>query len=260
MNKSLLLHATALMLLAWLLGGCAAEGEASAQASAKAPTGELPPGLRSPDSGVVCHDASATCYDRYGPSIGLTEAFLGREAAARLMQKLKQSPPDPASFSPAAGIICRWGSGPCRRGDAIQQPLSDALFNPAPRKAGYTAEQATIMEAEWAWCITRHEAQPDIVPPAASRYRIRLSKDGTLQVVADCNRAGGQFRMTGSTLSLRILHSTLAACPPGSLDTVFLQDLQRVSGFFLREGELHLELGGQAGTMQFERVREQLTE
>jgi hypothetical protein len=37
----------------------------------------LPAGLESPDGGVVFNHERAICYDRNGPSIGLTETFLG---------------------------------------------------------------------------------------------------------------------------------------------------------------------------------------
>jgi hypothetical protein len=35
----------------------------------------LPAPLSSPDRAVVCHNANEICFDRFGPSIGLTEAF-----------------------------------------------------------------------------------------------------------------------------------------------------------------------------------------
>ena len=41
----------------------------------------LPAGLSSPDHGVVCDGRRGVCFDRFGPSIGLTEAFLGPDAA-----------------------------------------------------------------------------------------------------------------------------------------------------------------------------------
>ncbi len=46
---------------------------------ATAAAGELPAGLFSPDHFVVCDKAREICFDRFGPSIGLTEAFLGRK-------------------------------------------------------------------------------------------------------------------------------------------------------------------------------------
>src|SRR6266851_4939834 len=67
----------------------------------------LPARLESPDSGVVCNHERAICYDRYGASIGLTEAFLGHIAAERLTSSLSSSAIDNRSgttFSPADGV------------------------------------------------------------------------------------------------------------------------------------------------------------
>ena len=77
----------------------------------------LPAGLASPDHGVVCDRERAICHDRYGPSIGLTEAFLGGAAAERLTAVLREHPPDyrpGAVFSPAEGVECVRETGPCR--------------------------------------------------------------------------------------------------------------------------------------------------
>src|ERR1700704_4988467 len=54
----------------------------------------LPARLESPDRGVVCNHERAICYDRYGASIGLTEAFLGHVAAERLTTNLRNSGTD----------------------------------------------------------------------------------------------------------------------------------------------------------------------
>jgi heat shock protein HslJ len=41
------------------------------------------------------------------------------------------------------------------------------------------------------------------------------------------------------------------ACPPDSLDSAFMRDLQRVVSFFVDSGTLYLELPDDSGTMKF---------
>jgi hypothetical protein len=57
--------------------------------------------------------------------------------------------------------------------------------------------------------------------------------------------------MNGSKLSVTITHTTMAACPEGSLEGSFLRDLNRANGFLLKNGSLFLDLKLDVGTMEF---------
>lgn len=95
----------------------------------------LPAGLHSPDHGVVCDKARGICFDRFGPSIGLTEAFLGPAEARALTDVLRAAPPDHrpgAEFSPADGVTCRRQSGPCRTLGVVDDALTAVLYGPRP--------------------------------------------------------------------------------------------------------------------------------
>jgi hypothetical protein len=52
-------------------------------------------------------------------------------------------------------------------------------------------------------------------------------------------------------LSITITHTTMAACPEGSLEGPFIRDLNRTGGFFLKNSELFLDLKHDEGTMEF---------
>jgi copper homeostasis protein (lipoprotein) len=96
---------------------------------------ELPAGLSSPDHGVVCDSRRSVCFDRFGPSIGLTEAFLGAGAARELTAALRGSVPDRspgAEFSPGDDIACRRETGPCRVGGVPHDALTAVLYGPRP--------------------------------------------------------------------------------------------------------------------------------
>jgi len=213
-------------------------------------------GQTCPDRGVVCHTSRAVCYDRYGPSIGLTEVFLGREAAERLTATLRQNPSEQrsgASFSPADGVECQRQVGPCRVGGTLHQPLSEVLYAPPPRSSHRTAEHAAIVEVDWQWQVTRYSNDTQAAPQDSARYRLRLEADGSLRVTADCNQAAGRYRVDRSTIAIEVMHTTRAACQPGSLDAVFLGDLAAATIFFVRAGDLYLDLQYDTGTMQFGR-------
>ena len=105
---------------------------------AQAAAADLPGGLTSPDHGVVCDSGRGACFDRFGPSIGLTEAFLGPAAARALTTVLRDARPDhrpSAEFSPADDVRCRRETGPCRTGGVVDDALTAVLYGPRPTGA-----------------------------------------------------------------------------------------------------------------------------
>lgn len=96
---------------------------------------ELPAGLSSPDHGVVCDERRGVCFDRFGPSIGLTGAFLGPDAARVLTDVLRGAQPPygtRAEFSPAENVTCWSRTGPCRIGGEVDNTLTAVLYGPRP--------------------------------------------------------------------------------------------------------------------------------
>ena len=213
----------------------------------------LPDGLVSPDSGVVCQRESGVCYDRFGPSIGLTEAFLGPGPAHRLAARLRGTPGErAASFSPAEGVECLAERGPCRAGGQVQDALTALLYDPPPPRME-SAEARALTFGEWQWRASLYRDETEARPDEPERYTVAFGTDGRLSLKADCNMAGGRFRLAGSQLSIEVTQSTRAACPPDSLDETFLRDLASTTGFFLKDGTLYFDLSDGLGTMQFER-------
>jgi len=98
-------------------------------------TANLPGALSSPDHGVVCDSRRGVCFDRFGPSIGLTGVFLGPGVAQALTAALRETPPargPGAEFSPGDNIACRRETGPCRTGDVVPEELTAVLYGPWP--------------------------------------------------------------------------------------------------------------------------------
>ncbi len=100
------------------------------------------------------------------------------------------------------------------------------------------------------WQHTLHVDGTRTTPAEAGHYTLRLGANWQLDVRADCNRAGGNYRVEGSRLALSLTHSTMAACPPESLDRQFLADVAKVRVWRLEGGSLHVDLTGD-GTMVF---------
>jgi heat shock protein HslJ len=217
---------------------------------------DFPAGLSSPDHGVVCNARSGACFDRFGPSIGLTEIFLGPSRAQALTAILRDAPPDHgpgAEFSPGEGVTCRRETGPCRMGGVVDEALTAVLYG-GPRPAGSrSAEAAAVIGVEWKWLVSRYNNDTEARPADPGRYRLRLEPDGSLRVRVDCNQAGGRYRIEGSVIAIEVTHATLAACEPGSLDHTFRRDLGAAAIYFMRQGRLFLDLKYDTGTMEFGR-------
>jgi heat shock protein HslJ len=102
----------------------------------------------------------------------------------------------------------------------------------------------------WAWKYNQRVDGTRTTPAEPEHYTLRLRPDGQLDVRADCNRAGGHYQLDGARLTLAVTHSTMAACPPESLDRQFLAYVEAVSAWRLESSSLHVDLTG-GGTMVF---------
>jgi len=139
---------------------------------------DFPAGLTSPDHGVVCNSRSGACFDRFGPSIGLTEAFLGPGWAHALTATLRDTPPDRgpgAEFSPGENVTCRRETGPCRIGGVVDEALTAVLYGPRPAGAR-RAEASTVIGVDWQWLASRYNN--DIKYSAATLAQQRSSSCG----------------------------------------------------------------------------------
>jgi heat shock protein HslJ len=106
----------------------------------------------------------------------------------------------------------------------------------------------------WRWVRTRYaDGTTQQRAAGAAGYTLHLRSDGTIQARGDCNVSGGSYTVKESTLAIKIAHSTMAACPDGSLEDAFIRDLNRTDRFLLKNDTLYLELELDAGTMEFQK-------
>jgi heat shock protein HslJ len=107
-----------------------------------------------------------------------------------------------------------------------------------------------VFNITWQWVSTITPVEK-IAVPNPERYTIFLTADGKAKIRFDCNRGGGDYKISKGKLSFGPLLSTRMACPPDTLDGPFMRDLQRVASFFVENGNLYLELPFDSGTMKF---------
>jgi len=127
--------------------------------------------------------------------------------------------------------------------------LAACAANPTAPSARSTDPQM-VLNKTWQWEATVTPVEK-ITVANPERYTILLKADGKTQVRFDCNRGGGDYKISKGKLSFGPLMSTRMACPPDTLDAPFMRDLQRVASFFVEKGNLFLELPFDSGTMKF---------
>jgi heat shock protein HslJ len=102
----------------------------------------------------------------------------------------------------------------------------------------------------WQWHSIQASDGTSTVVADPTRYTINFQADGSLQIRADCNQVGGTYSVSGSSLTLQLGPSTLAACPPDSQADQFLAGLGKVANYTVTGNNLELGLQG-GGRMQY---------
>ena len=92
---------------------------------------------------------------------------------------------------------------------------------------------------QWQASTTASPASQSVVPNPAN-YTIKFASDGTYAGKADCNQIAGQYTVSGSSLTIKAGPSTLAACGPDSLDTLYVTGLLSTTTFKLDGAQLVL--------------------
>ena len=128
----------------------------------------------------------------------------------------------------------------------------------APAQADAAATTATttgdpyeaLTANPWQWVsFTSPVEQFDVETPLA--YLLTVNEDGTLDIVADCNVTYGTYTSVESSLNIEVGPDTLAACPPESRSDQFLKLLGGAAIYFFQDGNLHIDLFADSGTLVF---------
>lgn len=151
-----------------------------------------------------------------------------------------------------AGVGCGGSEPPATAENAAEERAATepVVEVEAAAPGEFILDPALVTGITWEWVSTTTPVERTDVPEPG-RYTILLQPDGKLQARFDCNRGGGDYEIEEGKLSFGPLISTRMACPDDSLDALFMKDLQRVTSFFVRGGELYLEMPIDSGTLRF---------
>lgn len=131
-------------------------------------------------------------------------------------------------------------------GDKLVQLSGEAV-------AAGAFERSEITGIVWKWQQTQYNNDTKAVPSDPGRYTLRLLPDDQTHIQADCNSGGGVYTLKDSQIRIEITHTTMAACPPGSLDRAYIRDLNAAVIYFFEGYDLYLDLKYDTGTMKFSR-------
>lgn len=112
-----------------------------------------PAGLVYPRAGIVCDSVGKTCYDSYGPSIGITGEYFGQRAADRLGQNLSGS--SSRDFRLSSGQACIVGKRTCYDDGWNQNNVAQGLTNQLFGSSGTRPNQAQVARDSGLCSLTR---------------------------------------------------------------------------------------------------------
>lgn len=115
----------------------------------------------------------------------------------------------------------------------------------------FVPQQEQLTGTAWKWSGTLLNDGSRTTVREPNRYLLSFLDGGKVAIGADCNRVIGTYTTEENRIAIMPGPSTLAACPPDSLGTEFIEQLTIVGSFFFREGSLVLEMKFDSGSMTF---------
>jgi heat shock protein HslJ len=114
-----------------------------------------------------------------------------------------------------------------------------------------TAHAPELLGATWKWLGTVSPDDTQIVVEDPGRYSVEFLPDGSVAVRADCNVGSGTYLAAEGQIDIEILITTMAACPPDSLEGEFIEGLNSAAVYFFQGGDLYFDMIYDSGTMRF---------
>jgi heat shock protein HslJ len=134
--------------------------------------------------------------------------------------------------------------GACGLSDKNLAPGSGApSYNPsnaAPPAVTVASDQLT--GPTWQWQRIQYPDGRTIPAAQPEKYTIKFEAGGRYFLLADCNRGGGAYEVTGGAMKMGPAALTRMACPQGSQDNAFVSALARAANYGIANGELTLTL------------------
>jgi heat shock protein HslJ len=131
------------------------------------------------------------------------------------------------------------------------QPAPAQVPQPSTPPAPAAPSAGTAPLGTWLWQRTEYANDTTVVSQDPSKYTLALLADGRYNIQADCNRGSGSYTVSGAQITFQPGPMTLAACLPGSQDSVFLRDLRQVVTYVMDGENLVLNMRIDTGNMVF---------
>ncbi len=113
------------------------------------------------------------------------------------------------------------------------------------------AEVSEIIGVVWRLREIQRTNGQTVVVDEPDKYTLELLPNGQVRIRADCNRGFGSYTMKGREISFHKTAYTRAACPPDSLFDVYTRNLEEANSYVLKDGNLYITYGIDAGIMKF---------
>jgi heat shock protein HslJ len=123
-------------------------------------------------------------------------------------------------------------------------PVGSAIAQEAP------PPETAVAIPPLVWQLT---VFPGSGPIESGRYTVQFAPDGTVTIRADCNWVLGAWTGGNGVLDISVTQTTVAACPPDSLEQPFVQALDVATAYAL-DASMGLTLSGPSGDMRFSPV------
>ena len=131
----------------------------------------------------------------------------------------------------------------------VQLPPPPRSGVPAPPVSAATP---SLTQGVWLWVRTVYGDDSVVQSQNPNQYTVAFMDDGRVAIRADCNTGSATYTTDGAGgLTIQPGIMTLAACPPGSQDTVFLRDLMRTATYVFDGPQLVLNMSLDSGNMYF---------
>ena len=116
-----------------------------------------------------------------------------------------------------------------------------------------TTDLDTLVSHPWQWISFSSPAETfDVDSPA--RYTLTFGEDGIVEIVADCNTAIASYGIVSTDagdLSMDVAPRSTDSCSPESRSEQFLTLLAAAAEYAYVDGQLHIDLMVDEGTMVF---------
>jgi heat shock protein HslJ len=109
-----------------------------------------------------------------------------------------------------------------------------------------------ITDNIWQWeKFISGDGTEEITVVNPEQYMLFLESDGNMYILADCNNGFGSYVLDKNSLLLDIERITRVICEAGSMSDEYVSYITDVTGYYIEDEELFLELEEDKGTMVF---------